>query len=126
MSSEAAPSKSSIGRRAEEWAAEYLESKGFRIIAKNFRTRFGEIDLIADDGGVLALVEVKYRRDESFAPAEESLTAGKQKKLLRAGRAAAVRFGRHQNIRFDFIAMIGSADKLEIRHYRDVFEGSDL
>lgn len=96
------------------------------MISKNFRTRFGEIDLIADDGGVLVLVEVKYRRDESFAPAEESLTAGKQKKLLRAGRAAAARFGRNQNIRFDFIALIGSADRPEIRHYRDVFEGADL
>lgn len=114
---------SSVGRRTEDIAAAYLESKGYRVISRNFRTRFGEIDLIANHEDTLVLVEVKYRRNEDFAPAEEALTAAKQKKLWRAGRVAAARLGPGKNIRFDYLALVGSADTPEIRHYENVLLG---
>lgn len=117
---------SETGRWAEDQTATFLESKGFRILSRNFRTRFGEIDLVADDADTLVFVEVKYRRDESFSSAEEALTAAKRKKLHKAGRAAALRFGKNKNVRYDFVALIGSADRPEIRHYTNVMEGLDL
>lgn len=114
------------GARAEKDAGHFLESKGFRILARNFRTRFGELDIVADDGGTLVLVEVKYRRDESFSSAEECLTAAKRKKLLKTGRAAVIRFGRDKNVRFDYVALVGPLEHPEIRHYENVLEGADL
>lgn len=114
------------GRRAEDAAAAFLESNGWRVLTRNFRTRFGEIDIVADAAGVLVLVEVKYRRDEAFAPAEESLTAAKRAKLFRAGRAAAAVFGPGKNVRFDLLAIVGPPDSAEIRHYQSVIEGRDL
>ena len=117
---------SSLGRGAEERAARFLESAGFHILARNFRTRLGEIDLVADDGDTVVLVEVKYRSDENFAPVEEALTASKRKKLWKAGRVAAMRFGENKKIRFDFIAMIGPAENPQVRHYQNVLDGDDL
>ena len=117
---------SSLGRSSEEQAARFLESAGFRILARNFRTRLGEIDLVADDGDTLVLVEVKYRKDENFAPVEEALTASKREKLWKAGRVAAMRFGENKKIRFDFIAMLGPAGNPEFRHYQNVLDGADL
>lgn len=117
---------SSVGQWAEDRAARFLESKGFRIFARNFRTRFGEVDLVAEDGESLVLIEVKYRADESFSPVEESLTFAKRKKLIKAGRAAAARFGENRMIRFDFVALVGSRESPELRHYENVLEGATL
>lgn len=84
------------------------------------------MDIVAAEEDVLVLVEVKYRKDETFSPAEEALTSAKRRKLLKAGRAAAQRFGKNSNVRFDFVALIGSQDRPEIRYYANVIEGFDL
>ncbi len=74
------------GRRAEEAAARALVSEGFRVLARNCRTPFGEIDIVAERRGRLAFVEVKARRRGGSAGGpEEALTAAK---LARVARAA--------------------------------------
>jgi len=127
-SSESSTAKSApaVGRWAEDTAAAFLESKGCRILSRNFRTRAGEIDLVAEEGETLVLVEVKYRSDEAFAPAEEAWTASKRKKVLKAGRWAAARWGRSRAVRFDLIVLVGPPDRAETRHYSNVIEGVDL
>jgi putative endonuclease len=72
------------GKRGEEEAARYLESRGFKIIARNFRTRWGEIDIVARDRSVVVFVEVKTRSDSRFAAPEESVTFTKQERMRRA------------------------------------------
>ncbi len=109
-----------LGAWAESAAADFLTARGFRILARNFRTRFGEIDVIADDGRRLLLVEVKYRKNESFDSVESSLTAAKRRKWWRAGRFAAAQFGADRDIRFDFIAILGPPDRPDIRHFENV------
>jgi len=70
-----------LGRWGEDLVAADLRKKGWKIRNMNYRCRFGEIDIIAEKGGILALVEVKLRKNARFAPARAFVTAGKQRKL---------------------------------------------
>jgi len=72
----------SIGSQMEAVAERHLTSAGLRIVERNFRGRFGEIDLIARDGGTLVFVEVRYRRSRRFGGAGVSVDFRKQRKLL--------------------------------------------
>lgn len=74
------------GTEAEQLALAFLQSKGLVLVAKNFRTRRGEIDLIMLDNKVLVFVEVRFRSSISFGSAEESITAQKCHRLTAAGR----------------------------------------
>ena len=70
-----------LGRWGEQQAAEYLRKKGYRITAAGFQTRFGEVDLIAENRRDLLFVEVKLRRSASFAQAREFVDRRKQERL---------------------------------------------
>ena len=72
----------SIGNRMEAEAERHLIAAGLRIVERNFRGRFGEIDLIARDGKTLVFVEVRYRRNRQFGGAGLSVDYRKQRKLL--------------------------------------------
>ena len=69
------------GNLGETAVAAYLRERGWHIVETNFHLKFGEIDLIAEDGRYLAFVEVKLRRDSDFATAREAVTKNKQRKL---------------------------------------------
>ena len=73
------------GSEGEAVAGRYLKKKGYTILGQNYFCRFGEIDLIARDGGYVVFVEVKTRTSSGFAQAREAVTPAKQRKL----RAAA-------------------------------------
>jgi putative endonuclease len=75
--------KTTLGRRGEERAASILKANGYRILGRNVRSRFGEIDVVAREGGVLCIVEVKTRTGLSFGFPEESVTLQKQARLKR-------------------------------------------
>lgn len=65
-------------------AARFLRDEGYRILATNYRCSYGEVDIIAQDGKVLAFIEVRTRRSRRFGTAEESLTSAKRKHLVAA------------------------------------------
>jgi putative endonuclease len=71
------------GRRGEDLAAAYLQERGYRIVARNYRCLFGEADIIARDGETLVFVEVKSRKSETFGHPQEAVGIAKQKKLSR-------------------------------------------
>lgn len=73
-----------LGQWGEELVARDLAAKGWTILERNYRCRFGELDIVAQQDGVLAFVEVKLRRNSSFAPARAFVTADKQRKLRSA------------------------------------------
>lgn len=75
-----------LGRAGEEAAAAHLEGKGYRILRRNFRTRAGEIDLLARDGGTLVFVEVKARSGERFGAPEEAVGRERLERIARAGQ----------------------------------------
>ena len=70
-----------LGQWGEEQVAEKLRREGWTIIARNFRCRMGEIDIVAENGRFLAFVEVKLRKNDQFASACEAVTPAKQRKL---------------------------------------------
>ncbi len=74
--------RKNFGDSAERVAALHLEQNGYRVIARNVRTRHGEIDIIAEDNDGLAFVEVKARRTRKYGAPEEALTPRKQLKLV--------------------------------------------
>ena len=74
------------GARAEELCAELLRKAGLRILARNWRCRHGEIDLVAEENGALVFAEVRFRRDARFGGAAESITAAKRARLVAAAR----------------------------------------
>lgn len=79
--------RKNFGASAERVAALRLEQNGYNILARNVRTRYGEIDLIAEDADGIAFVEVKARRGRGYGAPEEALTPRKQLKLIQLAEA---------------------------------------
>ena len=69
------------GRNGEDLAVDFLIQKGYRILQRNFRFEHGEIDIVADDRGVLVFVEVKARRTKQFGEPEEAVSIRKRKQI---------------------------------------------
>jgi len=108
------------GARAEDLCAEMLRSAGLRIVARNWRCRHGEIDLIAEDRGTLVFAEVRMRRNAAFGGAAESVTVSKRRRLVAAARLFLA--GRREvACRFDVMLLEG-ADGGRIEWLRDAFE----
>jgi putative endonuclease len=112
-----------LGRRGEDYAHRYLQRKGYKVVARNYRTASGgnEVDVIAWQGGRLVFVEVKSRTsDESSAP-ERAVTPEKQRRIIRAAedysRRAKVEWGL---VRFDVVAIVDSKPPM-INLYPDAF-----
>jgi putative endonuclease len=74
-----------FGKAAERFAAKFLSSKGYKIIGRNFRSKFGEIDLIALKEGALIFIEVKARRSLRFGMPQEAVTGAKINKIIKTG-----------------------------------------
>src|SRR3989475_12933852 len=75
--------RSVLGEEGERAAARFLEARGYRILERNYRTRRGEIDLIAEDGRILVFVEVKVRLDDRFGGPAAAITRAKQARIAR-------------------------------------------
>lgn len=109
----------------ERAAEKALSAEGYRILARNFRTRAGEIDFVAEENGVLCFVEVKGRSGEGFGSPAEAVTAEKQRRIFRAAELYLQRRrGRRPKCRFDVVSVLektGEEARLEI--LRDAFQG---
>jgi putative endonuclease len=103
------------GRDAEERAARHLAAKGYEILARNLRTKSGEIDVVARDGVTLVMVEVRYRRH--VFGAWKSLSPDKLRSLRAAGREAqaALRVPRSTPLRFDVVLCGESGSIVHLR-----------
>lgn len=115
-----------LGDRGEREAARFLRKKGYRIITRGYRTRRGEIDLIARDGDALVFVEVKTRRKGQPA---EAVTPEKQRRVA----LAAYEFARAHHLlgrraRFDVVAVVWPDDRRapSIEHITNAFQPPDL
>ncbi len=95
------------GAWGEDAACRYLESLGYRIIARNFRTRFGEIDIIAEQGAYIVFAEVKSRKNARFAEAREFVTESKQRKILVSAELWLSEHSTELQPRFDVIEVYG-------------------
>jgi putative endonuclease len=111
-----------LGEQGESMACEVLEAGGYSIIARRYRTRFGEIDVIADDHGTVVFVEVKTKTDCSFSDPVESVTKQKQRRLVSMAEQY-VAYNRLDNTpcRFDVVAVDASVAPSRITIYKDAF-----
>lgn len=98
------------GAQAEVLAAAFLERHGLVIVARNFRTRRGEIDIVARDGDTLVFVEVRLRARSDFGGAAASVTARKQQRIVAASLAYLARLRGEPVCRFDAVLL----DRLEL------------
>ncbi len=95
------------GGAAEEAAARFLEGNGLAIVARNYRTRMGEIDLVARDGATLVFVEVRMRSCDRFGGGAESIGWRKRSRIEAAARQYLSRLRREPPCRFDVITLDG-------------------
>jgi putative endonuclease len=118
--------RQALGKRGEDLAVEALEGRGYAILARRYRTRYGEIDIIAEDGSTLVFVEVKARADDEFGTAAEAVTAGKQRRLARMAAYYLLCTGATDRpCRFDVVAiMLRDRAQPQIELFRDAFDVS--
>lgn len=102
------PSRQDIGQEGEALAERELRARGFAILARRYRTRFGEIDIVALDRGVVVFVEVKARRTGRFGEAAECIPIAKRRRIAAMALEYLVWSGRlDEPCRFDVVAIDG-------------------
>jgi putative endonuclease len=118
-----------LGEQGERLAARFLRRQGMRILARQLRTHWGEVDLIAVDGRTIVFVEVKTRRAGTLADALEAITVQKQRRLM---QLALAYLRRHDLMdcaaRFDVVAIVwpGGRGRPEIHHIRNAFSAAAI
>lgn len=119
----------SVGERGEDLAASFLKGQGYRIIDRNYKTRMGEIDLVARDKDTLCFIEVKTRSSTVFSLPQESVTIYKQRRIAKA----ALMYLKQNNLleekaRFDVVSVVcanqDAAASIEL--IKNAFELSDI
>lgn len=117
-------SNQTTGKFGEKLGEEYLIQQGYRILERNLRSPFGEIDLVAEHKGSLVFIEIKTRRDESFGFPEESVTRTKQKKLIQLANWYLARHFKNGSspVRFDVLAIQIQNEKHLIRLIQNAIE----
>ncbi len=112
------------GKIAEDIAANYLVRQGLKLIDRNFRSRFGEIDLIGLEKEILVFIEVRYRNNESHLSVVETIDQRKCKKLVTTSKYFINKHRNYQSnqCRYDVIAITGELDKPAIEWIKNAFQ----
>jgi putative endonuclease len=97
--------RKALGRAAEDWGVAYLEQQGYTVLARNWRIRGGELDIVARDGPWLVFVEVRARRGDTLGEPEESITPRKQARLAHLAEAYLEDCGWDGAWRIDVLAL---------------------
>jgi len=114
-----------LGKWGESVAAVHLEAKGIRLVERNWRSDYGEIDIIAQDSSELVFVEVKTRRGNKMGTPEEALTREKAKKLRQLAQLYLAENESEQDWRIDLVAIEidGTGKLLRCDHIRNAVLG---
>ena len=112
------------GKAAESLACEFLEKRGFKTIQNNYRTKSGEIDLIMMNKSCLVFVEVRYRKNQDFGGAIESITTSKQSRIRKTAQHFLQQNPRldYTECRFDVVAISGVGEDTEIQWIDNAFQ----
>ncbi len=119
-----------MGNKGEDIAVCYLEGRGYRILGRNYRSRYGEIDIIAEKGAFIIFFEVKTRRAGTPFIAAEAVDTIKQKKIIKTAMMYLSQTGAGLQPRFDVIE-VSFNKKLDrcdytVEHIENAFEGVDF
>lgn len=101
-----------IGKSAEKAACVYLKKNGYKLLKTNYRSKFGEIDIIAKDKDVLCFIEVKYRKNTDFGFPEDFVHNKKQKKIIKTAFDYIMKNRLDDiNLRFDIVTVLTDEKK---------------
>ncbi|MGI6486719.1 MAG: YraN family protein [Syntrophothermaceae bacterium] len=112
-----------MGRRAETRAADYLQQKGYTIVDRNYYTRYGELDIICEQGDTIVFVEVRSKRSSTFGTPEESITSAKIARLRKTALSWLAEKGTrwYPNLRFDVVTIRKEVGNTIINHIEGAF-----
>ena len=110
--------KKILGKKGEQWIADYLKKQGCKILAKNYKTPFGEADLIVLDGDEIAFVEVKTRLTENYGTPREAVGGKKQHRYYKIAEYYWLKTGEEPNARFDVAEVLATG---EIHYFKNAF-----
>jgi len=99
------------GALAEQLAVEYLQKQGLQLILQNYRSRFGEIDLIMQDGATVVFIEVRLRRNAAFGGAAASINTRKQQRIISTAQQYLAGLARTPACRFDAVLLDGMTEQ---------------
>lgn len=114
------------GRAAEDAALRFLQSQGLALVARNYRCRLGELDLVMRDGTSLVFVEVRARGSDAFGTAAASVVARKQRRLVAAARHYLMTHPQARRLpaRFDVVALGAGDPEASPRWIRAAFDAA--
>ena len=116
--------RKALGDAAEQAAVELLERSGYRVVARNFRCAWGEVDVVAERGELLCFVEVRMRSTAAWGDPAHTVSWAKQRKVAKAAlhylleREDAPR----RMVRFDVVSVVGRGAQAVVEHIPDAFD----
>ncbi|MBC7862669.1 MAG: YraN family protein [Bacteroidia bacterium] len=113
--------KKDTGDRGEELAAAYLLQKGYQILERNWRFKHLEIDIIAQQGDFIVIVEVKTRATREFGEPASFVNQKKKSHLIKAANFYAIEKNLQNEFRFDIVSVFVFGREAEIDHYEEAF-----
>ena len=116
-------SRQKFGEKSESIAVNYLKKQGYKIIEQNYRTKLGEIDIIAKEKDIIAFIEVKSRKSKNFGNPKWAVTPKKQRKIsMVALWYLKTTMQSNVKARFDVVSIISSQDNPSIEIVKNAFE----
>jgi len=116
--------RKALGSKGEDLAVRYLTKKGYKVIERNYRCQWGEIDLVAREGDTLVFVEIKSRSSSGFGLPQDAVGRFKQEKLIQVARAYMAEHRLPETIpaRFDVVAVQLTTSSPDIELIQDAFQ----
>jgi putative endonuclease len=116
-------SRQKFGEKSESIAVNYLKKQGYKIIEQNYRTKLGEIDIIAKEKDTITFIEVKSRKSKNFGNPKWAVTPKKQRKIsMVALQYLKTTMQSNVKARFDVVSIISSPDNPSIEIVKNAFE----
>lgn len=114
--------KRKIGNIGEKYSQKYLKKSGYKIASTNYSTKFGEIDIVAENEKYIVFVEVKTRKENSLYAPVLAVTKQKQQRIMKTAYLYLKEYPTNKNIRFDIIEVIHNNKKaININHIQSAF-----
>ena len=114
-------SHNDLGKKGEELAVQFLESKGYEIVARNYQFQKAEVDIIARKANTLAIIEVKTRSTPEFGNPQEFLKGKQIQRLVKAADHFVTENNLEVDVRFDIIGIIQNKAGTKLEHLEDAF-----
>ncbi|MEE1319186.1 MAG: YraN family protein [Ruminococcus sp.] len=118
-------STKAIGDKGEEYTAKYLKKHGYRIVTRNYRKRYGEIDIVAENKEYVVFVEVKTRHENSMTQPVDAVDKRKQMRLIKTASAFLSEYSTEKFCRFDVSEVYVKSENLKlisINYIKNAFE----